>query len=389
MSGLPPVQGHEETRVALARAVERGRLPGSILIYGPTGVGRQRLGLWLAQLLLCEAPDGGPCGVCRGCRLTQKLEHPDLHWFFPLPRPRGTSGPEKLLEALEDARAAELQVRRENPLRQTVRGEPVGLYLAQVHALRRRAGARPAMGRRRVFLIGDAELLVPQESSPEAANALLKLLEEPPDDAVFILTATEPDSLLPTIRSRLLPIRLSPLPLAEVAAFLVEHAGADAAAAERAARLAQGSIGRALAFLPQEDGEEGPLESLRRQAWQLLTAALAEGPVPRLAAAHAESPAGARGGFRDALDFLAIWCRDLAAVAERSEAEVINADAIESLRRMAARYPAAGAGAPAAIALIEQARTLASGNVNPQLTLAWLLRRLARALDGIMTEVAP
>src|SRR5690606_28227706 len=144
----------------------------------------QRLALWFAQRALCSRPgDVEPCGTCTACRLALRLEHPDLHWFFSLPRPKASGGAEKVGEALEEARAAELADRRQQPLRPTYSAEPTGLYLGHVQIIRRLATVRPSMGQRAVFIIGDAELLVPQEASQEAANALLKLLEEPPGDA--------------------------------------------------------------------------------------------------------------------------------------------------------------------------------------------------------------
>ena len=381
MSALLPLHGHDAARAALNQAVAAGQLPGSLLLHGPAGVGKQRLGLWLGQRLLCTAPrPDGPCDECTACRLALRLEHPDLHWFFPLPRPKGATGPEKLAEALEDARAAELDARRNSPLRIPTPGEPVGLYLAQIQTLRRIAAQRPAMGPRKVFLIGDAEYLVPQESSPEAANALLKVLEEPPPETTIILTASNPDALLDTIRSRLLPVRLRPLPEDEVAAFLVRHGGVAPEAARAAARLAEGSIGRALAFLPV-DGEPGPLEALRQDARAYLAAAIATSPVPRLAAAHACSPTGARGTFYDTLEFLTLWLRDLAATAAGAEELVVNADAVDFLRDLARRLPSAGA-VDDAIRAVDEARALAYGNVNPQLILAHLLAALRRALTG-------
>lgn len=380
MSTLPPLTGHEKVRRALARASLRNELPGSILIHGPTGVGKQRLGLWLAQLIFCQAPtESGPCGSCQPCRLSLRLEHPDLHWFFPLPRPKGASGPDKLASALEDARAAELAARRDDPFRPTAPGEPVGLFLAQVQTLRRLATSRPAMGNSAVFLIGDAEYLVPQESSPEAANALLKVLEEPPAGTTFILTASDPDALLPTIRSRLLPARLQPLPEDEVVGFLTEHGRAAEDEARTAARLAQGSIGRALAFLPA-GSETGPLEALRLQARDLLLAAAAPDAGPRLAAAHAVSPAGARGSFSDVLDLLTLWLRDLAAVANGAGDVVVNLDHHDRLADLARRLPGAHARVHEAILAVEEARALAHGNVNPQLTLHRLLASLNQVL---------
>jgi DNA polymerase-3 subunit delta' len=308
-----------------------------------------------------------------------RLEHPDLHWFFPLPRPKGVSGPERLGEALEEARAAELTARRANPWRSTAPGEPVGIFLAQVQTIRRLAQPRPAMGRRKVFIIADAEHLVPQESSPEAANALLKVLEEPPTETTFILTSSGPNTLLPTIHSRLLPIRLQPLPQDEVAQILGEQLGVDQRTAEIAARLAQGSIGRALGFLPS-NGEPGPLEAQRQQARQLLAAIGAASPVQRLAAAHAMPPTGARGTFTELLDSLSIWLRDLAAISNDADEYVTNRDGLEFLRDLNERLPSARTAVPTALLAIEEAHDLAQGNVNPQLTLAWLLKTLHQIL---------
>lgn len=383
MIGLAPLRGHEAVRQDLGRAVAGGELPGSILLHGPRGIGKQRLGLWLAQRLLCRAAAGTePCGTCPDCRIALRLEHPDLHWFFPLARPKGASGGvEKLAGALEEARHVELGARREDPFRTARPGEPVGYYLATIHTLRRNASARPAMGSRAVFLIGDAELLVPQESSPEAANALLKLIEEPPPAAVFVLTASDPDALLPTIRSRLLGVRMRPLPDAEVARFLVEERAAEPARAGTVARIAQGAIGRALGFLP-DDGAPGPLEEIRQQARAMLGAAAASTPAARFAAAHATAPAAARGAFSDVLESLLLWLRDLAAVATGSEAALINADAHDDLADLARRLPGAGTDVPAAVDAVDEALALARGNVNPQLLTASMLGRIHRALAG-------
>ncbi|HVS09396.1 MAG TPA: DNA polymerase III subunit delta', partial [Planctomycetota bacterium] len=209
--GLAPVAGHEREREALTRALADGRLPQSLLLHGARGVGKQRIGLWLGRLLVCERPGTeGPCGACRGCLLALRLEHPDVHWFFPLPRPKGATG-SRLASALEDARAARLEEIREHPLAPRDRDEIAGIYVAQVHAMKRAVAARPAMARRRVLVVGEAQAMVPQEASPEAANAFLKLLEEPPPDTWVVLTAAVPDALLPTVRSRVAAVRLGPL----------------------------------------------------------------------------------------------------------------------------------------------------------------------------------
>lgn len=371
------IHGHEDVRRDLAAAFGREALPGSLLVHGPPGVGRQTLARWLARLIVCEAPDHGPCNECRSCRMALDLQHPDIHWFFPLPRPKGASSPEKLAEALEEARYEALAERRADPLYRPAGDDPGGLYLAQVRTIRQLGSTRPAMGHRQVFIVGNAELLVPQEASEEAANAFLKILEEPPPDTTFVLTAAEPEALLPTLRSRLLPVRLRPFPEAEIQRFLEERAGADPERARLAARLGRGSIGRALAFLPGDEGDSR-VEAMRTAARGWLEAALDDSPARRYAAAHDQRPAGARGAFGDTLDFLGLWLRDLAAVAAGAESEAVSTDSVDLLRAWAGRVRADRI--PAAIQRVEEARDGGRINANPQLTLATLLTDLAGSL---------
>ena len=383
MNQLPELIGHDEVRRALALALSRDQLPGSLLLHGPAGIGKQRLGLWLAQRIICgfEPADSEPCNVCAPCKAVTRLQHPDVHWFFPLPRPKVSGGSDRMADALEEARAEALVERRNQPFRATLPSDTIGIYVAHIQTVRRLAVARPAMGRRKVFVIGDAEALVPQEASPEAANALLKILEEPPPDTTFILTAADPDALLPTIRSRVLPVRVRPLPVSHVERVLIDSIGADPGRARLAAHLSEGSLGRALAFLPDAD-DMGTLEALRLQARELLEAAASTNSGPRLAAAHGLPPSGARGSFLDVLDFLALWIRDLAAAAEGAEDRIVNVDARTRLVALARELPSASSGAALALKQIEHTRGLSTFNINPQLALASVLRSVGSALRG-------
>lgn len=378
---LPATRGHSEARARLAKVATANGLAQSILLHGPPGVGKERLGLWLAQLLLCEAPNSGsgPCGACLSCRLTDRLEHPDVHWFFPLPRPDASS-PEKLREKLEELRAAEIQARRENPQYIPAFDRAPAYFLGSIQALQQQAAVRPAMGRRKVFVVGDAELMVPQESSPEAANAFLKLLEEPPEFLTLILTSSQPGALLPTIRSRVLPLRLAPLSADEVLDFLVSETGIEAEEAARIAALSHGAIGRALRLIPSSEGA-GPLEKQRRAGREMLLAALSGGPVPRLASAHGRPPAGARAELVGELDALAEWLRDLLAVAAQVDEAVADPEVRSLLLRAAERREIRPLGIAAALERVTSARELALGNVNPQLIVADLLRGIQADLS--------
>src|SRR5206468_4132135 len=221
---IPPLYGHEGIRNRLVGAIASGRLPQALLLEGPAGVGKQRLGLWLAQALVCERAGeragieaGEGCGECQQCKLVLNLSHPDVHWFVPLELSKKGDA-DKQVDLAEEALWEEMAARRQQPLYEP----PSGLAshgIAAVRLLLRRLVLTPALSRRKVFLIGDAERLVPQTGAEAAANALLKALEEPPADTVFVLTTAAPASLLPTILSRVVRVRVARLPDSLVAAF--------------------------------------------------------------------------------------------------------------------------------------------------------------------------
>src|SRR6266850_894380 len=340
---LPPLIGHEAVKTRLAGAHASGKLPQALLLAGPRGVGKQRLALWLAQLIQCEAPGQEPCGQCRPCRLVLSLQHPDVHWFVPVePSKRGGSGgadADKQVELVAEALAEEMAARREQPLY----GPPAGLAshpIAAVRLLLKRLVLTPAMGTRKVFIVGDAERLIPQVGTEVAANALLKALEEPPADSVIIITAAEANALLPTILSRVVLVRVARIADSAVTAFAQQTAGFERKD-ELAQRVeaAEGCIGKLFALDSARSGQSG----------DELAARFLEAP---LLFALGQVPFQARGGFTDMLDALA-----------------------DRLRSEAKRGGDTGKLVEA-IALVMDARDTAQGNVNPQLLAAVLAEDL-------------
>ena len=378
---LHPLFGHADLQASLSRAWATESLPSSLLIHGPRGVGKQTLALWLGQLLLCpESGPAGPCGDCKGCRMALNLEHPDLHWYFPLPKPKRVR-PAKLAEAMEEARYEALTERREHPLRPaSAATEPTGLYLVVAQTLRSHAHRRPALGPRQVFVIGEAETLVPQESSQEAANALLKLLEEPPASTYLILTSSEPGRLLPTICSRTMPLHLPALSTDSVEEFLVEVGEVSRDDARRAAHLGRGSIGRALGFLENE-GEPGHLEVLRAQAFELLTAA-SDTDAGAVYRKSLELGTTRSRGLMPLFELLEDALRDLSATAARSSEGLINTDREELLERIRRERDIHPVTVTRAFRHLEEAKELVAGNVNPQLVVAGLLTGIREELLG-------
>lgn len=376
--GYLAVFGHEEIRERFARAAGLGRLPQSLLLHGPRGVGKQRLALWIAAALNCSDESARPCGTCRSCRLSARLEHPDINWFFPLPRPKRATGAKQLRQKLEDLRIAALEERRANPLYVDEEEGATGIYVGAVHTMRRLAHKSPAMGPAKVLIVGRAEALTPGLGSPEAANALLKLLEEPPADTTLILTSDVPGALLPTVRSRVQAVRIAPLPDERIVAFLSTHADMSEAEARRLANRSGGSIGRALELRHEEQ------ENLRESAAELVQALLDGRPAAQLAAAHRFRSFGARGAFGRLLGETRGLLRDLMAISAGAAAS--DPEAVAAL---AGSPPPDLTRIVRLLDAVDEARDLADRNVNPQLIVANLTRLGAGRLAASSAPPTP
>ena len=354
---LVELYGHDTLRDLLSRSVRTGRLPGSILLHGPRGVGKQRLALWLGQLLLCTSDDK-PCGKCKACEYSRNLTHPDLHWYFP--RPRLKDPDPSLSDVVSDYQDAIAERLLNGGLYEAPPGNEA-IYVATVRAIVQQASLSPAIGTKKVFVIGDAEQMAPREGNEESANAFLKLLEEPSAKTTLIMTSSEPGALLPTIRSRAVSIRVPPLNEVGVRAFLADplvstalnEAGVPNSTAERVA-LAAGAPGRLF-------GDESRGRSIIA-ARKLIDAALASNQSVRHAATMGIGGSGARGSFTDTLDAM------LVLIGERMRSALHEADDARAL------------GASRAADAVGRARERASGNVNPQLITAQLLLELAESL---------
>lgn len=356
---IVPLFGHEALAARLQAAARSNALPASILLHGPAGVGKQRLALHLASALLCTGANP-PCGECQGCRYMRELTHPDLHWYFPRPR---------LKAAAPDAAAVDADIGSAIEERRAAGGlypEPPGsdgIHIATVRAIVRHAGLAPAVARRKVFIVGQAERMSRNEGQAEAANAFLKLLEEPPDDTTILLTTAEPGSLLPTILSRVVTVRVPRLAGTTVRDFL-EHPGVRqlvsrgwaGTSEEELVRLADGAPG----YLLTNAGAEA--RTAATLAHRLMEAAASGSRARLLRTAAAFAGTRARSGFTATLEQLAIHLR------ERLRDAVASGSADRAIR------------ITEAIDEVETARARASGNVNPQLAGTSLARKLAAAL---------
>jgi len=345
---LLPLHGHETLRARLAAQADRGALPASLLLHGPAGIGKQRFALWLAQRLICDGA-AKPCGECQACRYVLALHHPDVHWIFPHPSIK--DGNKDDLDALKEQHESIVE-ERSSGLYARPDGS-AGIYIYDTRLLVHVATRSLAMAKRRVIIVGDAERMVSQNSSPEAANAFLKLLEEPPANSLIILTSSEPSSLLPTIRSRVVAVRVPRLSDESVRAFVADPLIAPSLPNSLPAelvRLAAGAPGTLI-------GGEDRTAALKRA--KALLAAADAGPEQRFRAAFGSGSGKSRGAFSDVLDALTLLVHDrLRDAAGRGD---------EVTARRAARL----------VPVIEEAKRAAEGNANPQLVTAQLLEAFA------------
>ncbi len=354
---IVPLYGHEELQERLLPRIAARTLPQSILLHGPAGVGKQRLALWMAQALLCTS-DAPPCGVCRECKYALELTHPDLTWVFPRPRPKGSdSDPEDIAEDLAET----IQKRVEKHGLYAAPGGNEGVYVATVRFLVRQASKTPALARRKVFVVGDADKMAQQEGAEVAANAFLKLLEEPPADTWVIATTSAVGSLLPTIRSRVVNIRVPQLDDSAMRAFMgdpnvaavLAKSGVPGSERDRLL-LAQGAPGALLSTSVKKSAVD--------EAKRFIAAATSGNRAELAKVAFVQGHSGARAGYSDTLDALTI------ALYERMKSGTQQGNA------------ATASSSSRAIDLVEEAKRLADANVSPVLISSKLLTDLAAVL---------
>lgn len=316
------IVGHQETIDVLRRLVASNRVPHAILLNGPQGIGKGMIAHTLAAALLCQANADKPCGRCASCRRVIAGSHPDLMRF----------------ESNGDT-----------------------LKIEQMRELQTAAALSPVLGGRRIVIFEDAERL-----TLPAANSLLKILEEPSQSLLFILTSGSIYSLLNTIVSRCRVFHLAPAAAGLLTEALVA-AGFSAESAGVAARLSGGRLGRAKQLLEPGglDAREKALTILRRlpeihtlNGWNAVLR-LDGGEADRLA---------------ESISQLTFLLRDMLFIRYDSDRLLFNSDVAAELHELARGWSEASLRR-ALREVMEVSRALA-GNANTRLLCEAMLLRL-------------
>jgi len=315
----------------LRRALDTGQVAHAYLFEGPSGVGKLRAARALASAMLCDDAPGRGCGVCHACVRVREDKHPDVRIFAP--RDEGN---------------------RNLPV-ETVRTEIMPF-----------AKFAPFEARAAVIIFPEADVSFP-EMHPEAANALLKTLEEPRKALTFVLLSERPERLLPTIRSRCQTLRFSPLPSDTLRAILTKHAVPEAEQ-PAAIALAQGRADRAL-----ELAQAGRAQQLVELALQIDDAAHGGRIGPLLDFAEQLASSDDR---ELVLETLALFYRDVAAAALDPDQPPRAFPAQHALIRERAARLGATAAARSVQSIFNTIDTI-ERNANPETALDAMLLGLA------------
>jgi DNA polymerase-3 subunit delta' len=306
----------------LHSSLSAGRVAHAYLLSGPPQIGKRTLALALAQALNCAEPDA-PCGRCPSCLKIARGVHPDVR---------------------------------------LIAGEGGGgnIRIEQMRALQHEAVLAPYEGRYRVFIVRQME-----QATLEAANSLLKTLEEPPAQVILVLTAVHSESLPRTIVSRCQHLGLRPVATPVIEEVLRDK-GVTPVQAQLLARLSGGRLGWALQAAADED-----LLRQRQQDLDRLARLLRAGRLERLACAHEVS--GDPAGARQLVELWTCWWRDLVLFGQGAEG-LVNADQIEQYRPVSEQLTLTHA-----LAVVRALQTTAAqleANVNTRLALEGQFLRL-------------
>src|ERR1700726_1382850 len=315
--------GNADTVHRLRGMLARERFPHAVILSGGRGSGKYTLALMLAQVLNCLEPtetDGLPdfCGQCSNCRRIAQAADLDARFAEAVETREGLRETDKKETRLFVQTHPDVLVIPPDPPQMLIKVDQVRRVIETIYY-------RPAEARERVYIFTDSAFM------KEAANSLLKVLEEPPEFATIFLLSENPGELLPTIRSRAAVFTLGAAPVEEVEKYLATHRP-DWKAQERTlvARLCEGCVGRARSF------DLAGYVAARGNAMAILKSALRGGEHSELFKVTESYRPGAEGREKteQLIRTLYSLLRDLASIEAGAPDLVRNSDIASELKRL-------------------------------------------------------
>ncbi len=367
------VIGQERAVDTLRRGLAQQRVAHAYLFYGPEGTGKRAAAIEMAKALQCVREQPDACGECPACLKVARLIHPDVQVLFPYPGDVDETEVGERLRLLAANPYAVIDFVRRPSLGDAAKiSNKQAIYnVARVHQeLRRVMSFKPVEGRHKVAILTDVEYM-----RVEAANAFLKLLEEPTPRTVFILTTSRTDKLLPTIISRCQRLRFDPLSADAIEQALQTRAGLAEDAARILARMSNGSYSAALELAENE-------ELLANRALVVEFMRLAyTGNIDKLSDQLTSLGALGRERLKGWLILLMSWIRDLLLFRhQRAAAVLVNSDQADTIQKFCDGVPAADLDAM--VGYVEEALGLVARNTHVPLTLTVLALGMHHAMHG-------
>ena len=322
MGSFKDVVGHKDILKYISSAVENNRVSHAYILNGERGSGKKMLANLFAMTLLCETGDNEPCGKCHSCKQAESGNHPDI-----------------------------IRVTHEKP-----NSISVDDIRTQVNNT---VDIKPYQGPYKVYIIPQADMMTPQ-----AQNAILKTIEEPPSYAVFLLLTENAETLLPTINSRCVMLKLRNIKDTLIKKYLMENLEIPDYKADMCTAFAQGNMGRAIMLANSDHFNE-----IREEAVQLLKH-ISEMELNEIVAA-VKNISVYKLEITDYLDIIMIWNRDVLLYKATKEIDkVVFKDQLQSIKEQARK--SSYEGIELILESLEKAKARLKANVNFDLVMELL-----------------
>lgn len=356
MKYFPDFPVQQQVIERFQHSFDNDRLAHAYLLYGPQGSGKEAFAFQLAAALNCTAQDKKPCGQCPSCEKVQHMNHPDVHYIFPI---GSKTKPDEIKKVIQSLAV--------NPYIGAGISGNTSILIDQIRTLKNESKYTAFEGNKKIYIISGVDKM-----TRESANSFLKLLEEPPDGLMLILISTAVSGLLDTIRSRCHSVYFPALNDEDVQRVLKQYAPDPERAAE-VAHLVENNLKRTFEMLQSDPYKNRDL------LLEYLRAAARGKQQPIYAVVDKLHKTYDKNHLKDFLNLVILWLRDsLNYIEFENEARIINRDFENDIKKFAEYYKSSDFDL--IVSEVESAITKIDQNVHRPLILTVLADNIRRAL---------